>query len=112
MVQIRKKNIYFVTNLLFGSLGKSPFGALGFESPHGGAMRLVLCPSVCPVVHPVVVVRPLSVRPRPSRRLRLPYVPSSSNSYLHDVAYLDVYVIIGNMNNNTYIRATIRRKHI
>ena len=29
---------------------------------------VVLCPSVRPVVRPVVVVRPLPVRPRPSRR--------------------------------------------
>ena len=27
---------------------------------------VVLCPSVCPVVRPVDVVRPLSVRPHPS----------------------------------------------
>ena len=39
---------------------------------------VVVCPSVCPVVRPVVVVRPLSVRPRPSSSSVLcPSVPSS-----------------------------------
>ena len=38
MVPIRKKNAHFVTNLSFLFLWKSFFGALGVESPHGGAM--------------------------------------------------------------------------
>ena len=41
MVQIRKKNTYFVTNLLFGLFWKSCFGALGVESPRGGAIKLL-----------------------------------------------------------------------
>ena len=39
MVEIRKNNIYFVTILLFLNFGKSSFGSLGVESPHGGAIR-------------------------------------------------------------------------
>ena len=38
MVEIRKKNICFVTKSLFGKKIKSSFGALGVESPHGGAI--------------------------------------------------------------------------
>jgi hypothetical protein len=38
MVDIRKKNTCFVTILLFQFLGKSSFGALGDESPHGRAI--------------------------------------------------------------------------
>ena len=38
MVEIRKKNTYFVTILLFWNFGKSSFGALGVEIPHGGAI--------------------------------------------------------------------------
>ena len=38
MVQLRKENTYFVTSLPFIFLGKSYLGALGVESPHGGAM--------------------------------------------------------------------------
>ena len=41
MVQIRKKNTYFVIKLLWGELGKSSFGALGVESPPGGAILFV-----------------------------------------------------------------------
>ena len=37
IVQIRKENTYFATNLFFENL-KSSFGALGVESPQGGAM--------------------------------------------------------------------------
>ena len=59
IVQIRKKNIYFVTKLFFQSFGKSSFGAFGVESPHGGAI-LSARPSLVAVL---VVVRPLSVRP-------------------------------------------------
>ena len=40
MVQIRKKNTYFVTRLLFWNVGKSSFGALGVESPHGWAILM------------------------------------------------------------------------
>ena len=40
MVQIRKKNIHFVTKLCFRNFGKSYFGALGVESPHGGAISV------------------------------------------------------------------------
>ena len=39
MLEIRTKNTYFVTILLFGNFGKSSFGALGVESPHGGAIQ-------------------------------------------------------------------------
>ena len=42
MVQIRKKNSYFVTKLLFLKIGKSYFGALGVESPHGGGHVLTI----------------------------------------------------------------------
>ena len=42
MVQIRKKNTYFVTKLLFINFGNSSLGHLGVESPHGGAMVVVL----------------------------------------------------------------------
>ena len=35
---VRKKN-YLVTKLLFRNVGKSSLGALGLESPHGGAIR-------------------------------------------------------------------------
>ena len=48
-VQIRKKNIYFLTKLFLGNFEKSSFGALGIESPHGGAMLVCsgyLCLSV------------------------------------------------------------------
>ena len=38
MVQIREKNTCFVTILLFRNFRKSSFGALGVESPHGGAI--------------------------------------------------------------------------
>ena len=38
MVHICKKNMYFVAKLLFRMFGKSYFGALGVESPHGGAI--------------------------------------------------------------------------
>ena len=39
MVEIRKKNIYFVTKSLFENKNlKSSCGALGVESPHGGAI--------------------------------------------------------------------------
>ena len=38
MVQIRKENTYFVTNLIFRNSRESSFGALGVESPHGGAI--------------------------------------------------------------------------
>ena len=42
IVQIRKKSTYFVTKLFFGSFGKSSFGALGVESPHGRAIYSIL----------------------------------------------------------------------
>ena len=42
MVQIRKKNNYFMAILLFVILGKSSFGALGVESPHVGAMHMCI----------------------------------------------------------------------
>ena len=38
MVQIRKENTYFVTKLFLGNFGRSSFGALVVESPHGGAI--------------------------------------------------------------------------
>ena len=38
MVQIRAKNLYFVTNLHFLLFLKGSFGALGVESPNGGAI--------------------------------------------------------------------------
>ena len=38
MVQIRKKNTYSVTKLLFWNFATSSFGALGVESPHDGAI--------------------------------------------------------------------------
>ena len=40
MVHIRKRNTYFVTNLLFRMFWKSSLGALGVESPYGGAIPL------------------------------------------------------------------------
>ena len=40
MVQISKKNIYFVTKLLFVVF--SVEGAIGFQSPHGGAISEVV----------------------------------------------------------------------
>ena len=46
-----------------------------------------MCPYVRPIVRPVVVVRPLCIRPRPPRRRRrFPDPPSRrpSNYYLHD----------------------------
>ena len=39
MVEIRKKNTCFVTKLFWGILGKSSFGALGVQSPNGGAIN-------------------------------------------------------------------------
>ena len=39
MVEIRKKNTYFVTILLFLKFWKKFSGALGVESPHGGAIK-------------------------------------------------------------------------
>ena len=41
MVDIRKKNTYFVTKSLFVKKKRSSFGALGVESPHGGAIYSV-----------------------------------------------------------------------
>ena len=41
MVQICKKNTYFVTKLLFNYFRKSYVGALGIESPHSGAIVYV-----------------------------------------------------------------------
>ena len=41
MVLIRKKNTYFVIKLLLKMFGKNYFGALGVESPHGGAICFV-----------------------------------------------------------------------
>ena len=41
MVEIRKKNNGFVTILLF-RFKKKYFGALGVQSPHGGAINLDL----------------------------------------------------------------------
>ena len=38
MVHIRKKAIYFATKLLLETFEKY-FGALGVESPHGGAIN-------------------------------------------------------------------------
>ena len=38
MVQIRKRNTYFVTELFFRIFEKSSFVALEVEKPHGGAM--------------------------------------------------------------------------
>ena len=38
MEQIRKKNTYLVTKLFLKVFGKSSVGALGVESPHGGAI--------------------------------------------------------------------------
>ena len=38
MAQIRNKNIYSVTKLLFVLFSKSSLGALGVESPHGGVI--------------------------------------------------------------------------
>ena len=40
IVQIPTKNAYFVTKLLFRNVGKSYLGALGVESPHGGAIYM------------------------------------------------------------------------
>ena len=39
MVDVRKKNAYFATNLFLWNVWKNYFGALGVESPHGGAME-------------------------------------------------------------------------
>ena len=52
------------------------------------SVRPSVRPGVRPVVRPVVIVRPLSVRPQPSRRLRQSSVRLSwrpSNHYLHNV---------------------------
>ena len=49
MVEIRKKNKCFVTKLFFDFFGKSSFGALGVESPHGGAMKIYAVPG-----HPIL----------------------------------------------------------
>ena len=40
MVQIFKKNTYVVTKILLKNVGRSSLGALGVESPPGGAMFL------------------------------------------------------------------------
>ena len=40
MVQIRKKNMYVVTNLPFFCFDKSYLGALGVQSPDGGAIKI------------------------------------------------------------------------
>ena len=41
MVQVRKKNVYFMTKILLELYEKSSFGAIGVESPHGGAIKIV-----------------------------------------------------------------------
>jgi len=38
MVQIRKKNTCFATNLFLKHFGKKSLGAFGVDSPHGGTM--------------------------------------------------------------------------
>ena len=38
MVQNRKENACFATNFFFLNFRKRSFGALGVESPHGGAI--------------------------------------------------------------------------
>ena len=39
MMQIYKKDAYFVTKLFWGNFGINSLGALGVKSPHGGAIR-------------------------------------------------------------------------
>ena len=41
VVQIRKKNVYFVTNSLVRQFWKSSLGALGVESPRGVAIIFI-----------------------------------------------------------------------
>ena len=41
MMQIRKKNIYFLTKLLLKKFGKSSFEALGAESPTVGPLSML-----------------------------------------------------------------------
>ena len=38
LVQIRKKSYYSVTKISFSEILEKTFGALGVESPHGGAI--------------------------------------------------------------------------
>ena len=55
MVEIRKKNTYFVTKLLFRIFGNSSFGALGVESPHGGAINATLYYIILLILRSIVV---------------------------------------------------------